>query len=509
MDPNPSLAISPDTDRPVTARAENARSSDMPVDTDHEEAAISLDLARMRRLTGRLESNVRVRDESETFGNLVGSADLRDVPLHRWFTYKEGFSPNLLDAVITDAQLTGPLHVIDVFGGVGTTACAGLTHPAVREVRSVEYSPLAQFIGATKISWKHLDPARLRKQLARVLAYSHQRPVEIPALSTFGNPEVFAPARIRSLLAAREYLKELHFTKDLERSFFLLGLAAVCEDLSGAMRDGRALRIKRGRKRRPSSLANNDPGFRVAGAVKRALAGQWTAMITDLEQLADVRTTALACEASHLLGDARELEAIRLATGQPAFPDDWADLSLFSPPYLNCIDYTELYKLELWLLGLISSQDEFRETRRGTLRSHPSVRFTDSQEFVGKDGQAMRLAAGLASWMEQHARRPRDGVVVRQYFEDMLLVLKEQTRVLRPGGVAICVVANSTFSRREKNPEGAWDEAWRLPVASDVIIASLARTAGFSSVEILNARELRPKNIRGGTARESLVVMRL
>jgi hypothetical protein len=109
----------------------------------------------------------------------------------------------------------------------------------------------------------------------------------------------------------------------------------------------------------------------VSGAVKRALAGQWTAMIEDLDTLAERRSIARVAVAHHLEGDARALHEIELEDRTPAFPDNWADLSLFSPPYLNLIDYTELYKIELWLMGHIADQAEFRKVRLGTLRSQP------------------------------------------------------------------------------------------------------------------------------------------
>jgi hypothetical protein len=81
-------------------------------------------------------------------------------------------------------------------------------------------------------------------------------------------------------------------------------------------------------------------------------------------------------------------------------------------------------------------------------------------------------------------------------------------RVLSSDGIAVCVVANSTFSRREKREDGSWSESWRLPVLTDVILAHLAMRVGFNAVEIWPARELRPRNIRGGCARESLVIAR-
>jgi hypothetical protein len=98
--------------------------------------------------------------------------------------------------------------------------------------------------------------------------------------------------------------------------------------------------------------------------------------------------------------------------------------------------------------------------------------------------------------------------VVRQYFEDMFEVWREQLRILDSGATAVCVVANSTFSRRDVDSRGVRRERWRLPILTDVVLAHLALKAGFKSAEIWRARELRPRNVRSGRARESLVIAR-
>lgn len=463
---------------------------------------------RLRRLSRKIAEQVTLIDTTRTFGALVGSQELRDEPVHRWFSYKEGFSPRLLEAVVAELSLPQCARVADVFGGVGTTALSGLVNSDIAEVRSVEYSTFACFVGETKLSWPDLDAEHLRSLMPAALDYDHRRPVGVPGLAAFSNSEIFSPRRIRTLLAVREHLREMPGATSAERAFFSLGLAAVVEDLSGAMKDGRALRIKRNRSRRASSLADTEPGFAVSGAVKRALAGQWVAMLADLDALSESRGHRGKKVAHHLRGDARDLANIRLPDGEPAFPDDWASLSVFSPPYLNCIDYTELYKLELWLMEHIASQEAFRQARLGTLRSHPSVRFKERTYFHGVEGDVIDLVTGLSDWVTRHSRRPETGPVIRQYFEDMFRVWREQHRILEPGAAAVCVVANSTFARRDPNENGTRRERWRLPILTDVILAHLALLAGFDSAEVWKARELRPRNVREGRARESLVVVR-
>ncbi len=461
---------------------------------------------RIERASRHLAEGVPCSDVSDKFERLVGSAQLRGQPVHRWLSYKEGYSPKLLDAVIAQLDLGDGLHVADVFGGVATTALAGQAHPQVAEVRSLEYSPWAQFAGAAKLSWATIDPDRLRARLAGALDFSSDPSLPFPHLAAFENSRIFDARTVVTLLSAREHLLGMADLEPAERAFLLLGLGAVVEDLSNAIKDGRALRIISGRKRRASSLAAHPAAVPARGRVKRMLAGQWTAMIEDLESLKDERAAALATPTAHVKGDARELATAKLPDGRPAFPAGWAHLSCFSPPYLNCIDYTEVYKLELWLMRHISTQDEFRDIRLGTLRSHPSVRFPARGYFDGVKHAAVDLVTEISKWITSEGGRPEVGPVIQQYFEDMLQVWRQQFKLLRSGGVAVCVVANSTFSRRERDDSSKWQELWRMPLLTDVVLAHLAQSVGFEQVEIWKARELRPRNVRDGWARESLVV---
>jgi len=447
-------------------------------------------------------------DERSTYENLVGSVELAEHPLHRWFSYKEAYSPRLPVEIVGRLGSGESGTVGDAFAGVATTALSLQYHPLVGRTTGVEYSPLAHFVGRTKLNWSTLSVARVERQIKRLRSFPIDTALEPPSLAAFSNKEIFKPRALQSLLSAREALLSDEELTGPERDLFLLGLAAAIEDSSGVMKDGRALRILRGRNRNPKALTPKR-GAVPPGGVRELLTNQWLGMLEDLRVLAPMRSRARSRKDLHLRGDARSLANVR-HQGHHRHPlsDSSVGLFVYSPPYLNCIDYTEVYKLELWLLGFIETKEQFREVRLGTLRSHPSVRFPKSNLFDGLSSQVVVLIREIADFLEARLPRPGLGEMVRSYFEDMYSSLLEQYRVLEPGGHIACVVANSTFSRRSTTAGGKRTEDWRLPVLTDVLIARLAVLIGFESVEVWEARDLRPKNIRAGAARESIVVAR-
>ena len=419
--------------------------------------------------------------------------------MHRWFAYKEGFSPGLPPTVLDLLELGDGLVAADPFGGVATTALALREDPRIREVRSAEYSPLAHAIGEAKLASPALDPGRMGLHARRLIRYRCSPRSAIPSLAAFGDSRIFDRDAVISLVSARDSIQRATGLSDPERAFLLVGLAAIVEDASKAKKDGRALRILGHRKRSATSLS---PGFplstRTADSVKGLLAGQWAAMIEDLEKLAGRRDLAVRAAAVHLRGDARRLAACRIPkTGSPAFPEGTVDVSIFSPPYLNFIDYSEIYKLELWLLGFVTDQTSFRRLRLGTLRSHPSVRFGGSGRVRPlAPHPSIDLIHRMSGWVSGYGVRPEVAPIIRQYFEDMHSVFTEQARILRPGGTAVCVVANSTLSRRCKSQHGHEEYLAHPDPRRRAARPILPELAGFSRVELWRARDLRPRDVR-------------
>ncbi|MFB0552438.1 MAG: hypothetical protein ACETWQ_03900 [Phycisphaerae bacterium] len=116
------------------------------------------------------------------------------------------------------------------------------------------------------------------------------------------------------------------------------------------------------------------------------------------------------------------------------YDDNFFDLIITSPPYLNAIDYMRGHKLSLvWMRNCISRIRKLRATNIGA--EIKSV-VPDDEHIVN----AMKMAGDIGK-----LTRRQKGFFVR-YVVDMESVCSEIVRVLKPGGTAIFVIGDSTIN---------------------------------------------------------------
>jgi len=179
------------------------------------------------------------------------------------------------------------------------------------------------------------------------------------------------------------------------------------------------------------------------------------------------------------------------------------DLIVTSPPYPNNIDYNEVYKLELWLLGLTTDSQSFLALRRGTFRSHPTCLDVNAEADAADLATLLALPAlkrsvsPLVSRLDEHPERWRRKVL-RGYLLDCWRMLADHYKCLRPGGYAVYVVGNSLH--------GSAEGAYVIP--TDITLAMMAREHGFEATSVMVARGLRRRLATNHFLRESVVLLR-
>ena len=429
----------------------------------------------------RIERELTVRS-NPAYEQLVIPNGNGGHPVHRWFRLKEAFSRDLLPQVVKDLGLVGKtaLRVVDPFAGSGTTAIAAsqLADTGVvgsAHVVGYECNPFLHLVASTKLRALQEPTSSFLPLAQRVAAMAARRRIcapPVPELATFATDCFFPEGHLDELLRLGAAIDQsaADGAPRLDTDLARLCLGATIETTSFLRRDGRALRY----------VPDKQPAQPVAEFLRRA------------EEIdSDLPSHPSRIKGGVRLGDGRRLAPEGPRTGT-------VDLVVFSPPYPNNIDYTEVYKMEAWLLGFISNQEQFSRQRLQTVYSHPSILRTaestlDVDPSLRCDFERL-LEPVLEAVPVDRYRRSR-AAMLSGYFLDMLRTLQSSFRVLKPGGHLVYVVGNSVHGA-----DGAY-----LVVAADILIARLAVGAGFRVESINVARRPHRRRVESQYLRESVV----
>lgn len=421
-------------------------------------------------------------EESPEYGPLVTANGNGNAPIHRWFRMKEAYSNRLLERLIYDTGLgqEKSLDLLDPFSGSGTTGVS--TGDLVRSgrletatVRAIEVNPFLHLVSAAKMA-AHLcaerDTLKIAGKIARRAMSEKDGLASKPALSTFDNSDYFSTVNLtalRALKASTEHVVDEGVSDEL-RLFLSVALAATVEPSSNLRRDGRALRLSPGK----ASASPIDTFLGVAARIDEDVTNQTSGFGAEVVQ-----------------ADSRNLQSL---------DETRFDLSVFSPPYPNNIDYTEVYKLEGWFLGLYGSSSEFSSQRRQTLRSHSSLRWGSNYTFESKPfaAEIETLIAPILAAVPADRYSLGRQEVIRGYVDDMLSTIEHVHSALRGGGRIVVVVGNSMHGKSGND----------YVIASDLLIARLAELVGFAVEQIRVARYPKRRTSRSQYLRESVVVAR-
>ena len=414
------------------------------------------------RLASRRTSLADVGGWLETYGESAPTSSNQgagNIPFQRWFHFKEAFSPKF----VTDTLGALPYKVgrcLDPFGGSGTTAVTcrilGISSTVV------EVNPfLADLIEAKLVP---VPAASFCAAYERLLSDLLIEPCDSAAIegmpATMVEPGlkgryVFSAdiyATVRALVRASAGIEPDHAR--LLR--VLLGSVLVAN--SNVTINGKGRRYRQGWETRRRSAVD---------------------LIASLDDAVDMAAADLTMYSGlprgrHIVlrGDARTA----LASVKQA------DVAIFSPPYPNSFDYTDVYNLELWMLGYLKSGSDNRSLRHQTLRSHVQLKWRETQHLATSD--ILEGTVGALRRARTDLWNPHIPEMIGYYFDDLAMVFARLRRILAPGHHAIIAVGDSQYA------------GIHVDVAS--ILVECVSSLGFRLTERGAIRSMRNSSQHGG-----------
>jgi hypothetical protein len=339
---------------------------------------------------------------------------------------------------------------------------------------TIEVNPFLCDLIAAKLT-KH-DLKALQCDYLRVLEHSRIAKVNVQALMSGAPDTMVEPGRDGRWIFSRDVANRilaLRTTIDClatgsHRIVLRVALGSILVSVSNVVVNGKGRKYRKGWKGRQKTGFDVDAGFRAS----------FLEIYTDLSRFAERPMH----EYSLHQGDSRQCIS----------ESDPVDLVIFSPPYPNSFDYTDIYNVELWMLGYLRSRHDNTTLRNQTVRSHVQVKrdFDAGNLCSAELRRAYRALCRRRSelWDEDIAD------MVQAYFADMATILEKVRAKLRVGGRAFLAVGNSKYAG--------------VVIDTPKILAELAPSLGLRCVSSKSIRSMRASAQQGGRKElhESLIV---
>ncbi|MBA6264280.1 DNA methyltransferase [Colwellia sp. Bg11-12] len=367
----------------------------------------------------------------------------KNIPIARWFYYKEAYSPIVVEKFLRENQISEGQSILDPFCGVGTT----LLECKKNGVNAVGFdmSPVASFVSNVKCNnYDSKDVEFICDYMEQYFDDSLSPSKNEPPYGKFN--DLFPENLTKDLLRIKGFYESC--LNEKAKNLFKLAYLSIVGEFSNRVKDGNGLK-KRKKYNPPSSLM---PIFR------RKID----------EYLQDINI--LPIEPKPVITNCVNDSILNI--NNSIYSKDKFDGVIFSPPYPNCFDYTEVYKLEMWLGGFVSHVKDFRAYRDIMIRSSINCKFSHTIEHP--NNHVNLICDYLSTFDIWNEKIP---LMIKGYFDDMTKVLMKLYDQLHNNSPVYIIVANSCYKS--------------VLIPTDALLASIGHNIGFKVEGIEEVRKIR------------------
>lgn len=384
-------------------------------------------------------------------GNDVTFANNKNISIHRWYPYIEGFSQGFVDEILD--KFPEDTLVYDPFNGSGTTTLVC----SYRGVKSIgtEVNPLMRFVANTKVNTvksilENNKIDLIEKFISTIDTNIENIEIDINKYinSCYINSDFFAEDILKQIAMIKRYIIDIE-DKDIA-DIGRLALAAICVECSNMIRSV-DLRRRKGKE-----------FDRIPKNVLERFKDQLILMKNDINQYSSNKIESMSIIGNNAKNTNQDYKGK-------------VDLIITSPPYVNGTNYFRNTKLELWILDFIKKESDLKDLRGDAMTAginNVSNRKDDIIKFDFVEKYALQLDD-----LSPDKRIPK---LIRAYFSDIDSVFKNFYNILKQNGIIYFDIGDSQY--------------YNVHIPVDIIIQKIAEINGFNTKLVNIARNRRSKN---------------
>lgn len=393
-----------------------------------------------------LESEFTVHypeSDKATYTSLLNFSDETDKFRQRWYRYKEGYSTKLVKKIIDDYMVETSGVILDPFLGSGSTIMAA-NELNLKGV-GFEVNPFSFFLSSLKLKNYTEDVLlEFRKASTNVLRlnenYFSEYEANLPKLSI--SNKVFHPEVEPYFMTVKNKIDDYNGNHDVKK-LLKLGWLTTLEIVSLYKKAGNGL------KKRTSKRTIIDNAFLAEEILKENFLNIERDLITDKVKFDN------------------EIFNDSCLNMESYVDDDSINGVIFSPPYANSFDYTEIYKLELWFGDFVKEYEDLKALRQISVRSHLNA-FTN--KYIEKKLTLPELEQLLEELKTKELWNKNIPMMLEMYFNQMFELLIKIHKVLKKDGFCSIVIGNSSYGG--------------VVFPTDLFLAKFAQKVGFDVEKI-------------------------
>ncbi len=345
---------------------------------------------------------------------------------HKWYDYLEDFPYRLIEDKIKEYNISKGAIIVEPFAGSGTTNVTAKFF----NIDSVAFdaNPLMTFISKVKTTWD-IDTDRFREN---VLMIAHQFLNNINDFDSLGLDADFtgrmpkkelnqwlSPALQKEVVLLKHYIRKIK--DDKIRDLLLLAMSRSCLD---------------------ASYVSFCPGttfypFREKDEFWNLFTNKVIDIYNDLETIKNQNAQ---------FGKADIINDTCLNAGKYIKPDS-IDFIITSPPYPNDLEYTRQTRLEMYLLDFVYNMNDVQKIKRTMVKGSTKLIYkeSNSEQYISDFESIQKVANGIyeqtkdKNWGFDYPR------MVKEYFGDMYLCMKEFYPLMKDGSHFLLVVGDQTI----------------------------------------------------------------